>query len=381
MKEKGNKENKQKKIKVALVHDFLLYPGGAEKILEVLAEMFPKAPIYTLLYNENAILKGNLKDREIRTSFLNSWPSICKKNYRYLLPFFGAAIESMDFREFDLVISSSGAWSKGIVTRLNTNHIAYVHSPMRYVWDENERYMKRILPRRNFILRQLLSYLRIWDFQAAQRPDTLIANSLYTQKRISKYYRRESKVVYPFVDTFQKNQKISKKDKKNKPFVIISRLSKYKNVALAVEACNKLQLPLEVIGQGPEYENLKKLAGKTVSIRGWVSEEEKWKILRESRALLFPCEDDFGIVCVEALSAGVPVIALKKGGAKEIVRKDIDGILFDYPTVEVLADGIRRFIAKEEEFNPSELQKRAKEFSKEIFKKKINEIVSEVIKK
>ncbi len=379
MKEKGKKKRKNKEIRVALVHDFLLYPGGAEKILEVLSEIFPDAPIYTLLYDKDS-MRDKFKNKEIKTSFLNSWPSICKKNYRYLLPFFGAAIESMDFRDFDLVISSSGAWSKGIVTRLNTNHIAYVHSPMRYVWDENERYIKRIVPRKNFILRQLLSYLRVWDFQAAQRPDMLIANSLYTQKRISKYYRREAEVLYPFATIFQKNQKISKKDKKNKPFVIISRLSKYKNVALAVEVCNKLQLPLEVIGQGQEYDNLKKIAGKTVSIRGWVSEEEKWKVLRESRALLFPCEDDFGIVCVEALSSGVPVIALKKGGAKEIVREDIDGILFDYPTVEVLADGIRRFIAKEEEFNPSELQKRANEFSKEIFKKKINEIVIKSVK-
>ncbi len=379
MKEKGKKKRKNKEIRVALVHDFLLYPGGAEKILEVLSEIFPDAPIYTLLYDKDS-MRDKFKNKEIKTSFLNSWPSICKKNYKYLLPFFGSAIESMDFRDFDLVISSSGAWSKGIVTRLNTNHIAYVHSPMRYVWDENERYIKRIVPRKNFILRQLLSYLRVWDFQAAQRPDMLIANSLYTQKRISKYYRREAEVLYPFATIFQKNQKISKKDKKNKPFVIISRLSKYKNVALAVEVCNKLQLPLEVIGQGQEYDNLKKIAGKTVSIRGWVSEEEKWKVLRESRALLFPCEDDFGIVCVEALSSGVPVIALKKGGAKEIVREDIDGILFDYPTVEVLADGIRRFIAKEEEFNPSELQKRANEFSKEIFKKKINEIVIKSVK-
>ncbi len=379
MKEKGKKKRKNKEIRVALVHDFLLYPGGAEKILEVLSEIFPDAPIYTLLYDKDS-MRDKFKNKEIKTSFLNSWPSICKKNYKYLLPFFGSAIESMDFRDFELVISSSGAWSKGIVTRLNTNHIAYVHSPMRYVWDENERYIKRIVPRKNFILRQLLSYLRVWDFQAAQRPDILIANSLYTQKRISKYYRREAEVVYPLVNILSKNKKISKKSKKNKPFVIISRLSKYKNVALAVEVCNKLQLPLEVIGQGQEYENLKKIAGKTVSIRGWVSEEEKWKVLRESRALLFPCEDDFGIVCAEALSVGVPVIALKKGGAKEIVREDIDGILFDYPTVEVLADGIRRFIAQEDTFNSVNLQKRANEFSKEVFKKKINEIVIKSVK-
>jgi len=379
MKEKDN----NKKLKIALIHDFLLYPGGAEKILETLMEMFPDAPIYTLLYDENTIGE-KFKNKDIRTSFLDSWPKICKKNHRYLLPFFGPAIESMDFREFDLVISSSGAWSKGIITRLNTSHIAYIHSPMRYVWDENERYMKRIIPKRNFFVRQFLSYLRVWDYQAAQRPDVLISNSKYTQERISKYYRRESEVVYPLVDTDKNIKKISKKqfsDKKKGSFLIISRLSKYKNVALAIEVCNKLQLQLTVVGQGPEYDYLKKLAGKTVQIKGWVSEEEKWELLNQARALIFPCEDDFGIVCIEALSTGTPVIALGRGGAKEIIRPDLDGILFDVPTLEVAADGFRRFIMQEDKFKSKELIKRSEKFSKNEFKKKIHKIIENTIKK
>ncbi len=378
MKEKGNK----KKLKVALVHDFLLYPGGAEKVLEVLSEMFPNAPIYTLLYDRNTIGK-NFENRDIKTSFLNYWPQICKKYYRYLLPFFGPATESMDFREFDLVISSSSAWTKGIVTRLNTNHIAYIHSPMRYVWDENERYMKRIIKKRNFFIRQLLSYLRVWDYQASQRPDVLIANSEYTQKRIHKYYRRKSEVVYPPVnisEKFKQNLKKKISNKKEKSFLVISRLNKYKNVALAIEACNKLQLSLTVVGQGPEYDNLKKIAGETVTMRGWVDEREKWKLLNESRALVFPCEDDFGIVCIEALSAGIPVIALGRGGAKEIIRPNVDGILFGAPTLEVIADGFRRFILQEDYFDFNKLKERAEKFSKARFKEKLQKIIDTSIK-
>src|SRR4030042_5298091 len=185
--------------KVALIHDFLLYPGGAEKVLEVLAEMFPEAPIYTLLYDQEK-MRGKFSDREIHTSFLQKFPKFLRKRYKYLLPLMPTAPETFDLRDFDLVISSSGAWSKGIVTKLNTIHIAYINSPIRFVWDYNERYVrdqKSKIKNKIFFIRLLLSYLRLWDYEAAQRPDYLIANSKYTQERIAKYYRRESSVIYP----------------------------------------------------------------------------------------------------------------------------------------------------------------------------------------
>ncbi|XLQ20482.1 MAG: glycosyltransferase [Candidatus Moraniibacteriota bacterium] len=365
--DQGNKE-----LKVAIVHDFLLYPGGAEKVLGDICELYPDAHIFTLLYDKSVM--GEFFDSEkVCTSFLQRWPKVFRKNHKWLLPFFGTAIESFDLRDFDLVISSSGAWSKGIVTRLNTKHVAYVHSPMRYVWDENEYYAKRRMGKKNnFCVRALLSYLRVWDNQAAQRPDVLVANSIYTQKRIEKYYRRDAQVVYPAVELDVES--VVKRDK----FVIISRLSEYKNVALAIEACNKLQLPLTVIGQGREEKVLKKMAGDTIDMVGWVSEEQKKKYLASARAFIFPSEDDFGITCVEALRAGVPVIGLGKGGAKEIIHSGKNGELFEAPTVEMLADALRRFIEKENQYNRAEIIESANKYSKENFKKGIINAVNKV---
>ncbi|MEN8252613.1 MAG: glycosyltransferase, partial [Patescibacteria group bacterium] len=337
------KKNKKKNLRVAIVHDFLLYSGGAERVLKDICELYPNAPIYTLLYNEEKMQK-DFGNKEIVTSFLQKWPKFLRKRHKFLLPFFGSAVESFDFREFDLIISSSGAWSKGIVTRLNTKHIAYIHSPMRYVWDENEYYFrKNVGKKNNFCIRALLSYLRIWDYQAAQRPDALVVNSLYTQRRIEKYYRRDADVVYPGVSI---NEYYAKKIIQREHFLIISRLSEYKNVALAIETCNKLQLPLVVVGEGREYNKLKGLAGPTIEMVGWVSDREKIEYLKKTRAFLFPSEDDFGIVSVEAMRMGVPVIALGKGGASEIITPNVSGELFEEPTVEMMADAVRRFLEK-----------------------------------
>lgn len=361
--------------RVALLHDFLLYPGGAEKVLVELAGIFPEAPIYTLLYDAER-MEDMLDGREVRTSFLGQWPQWIRRRHRWLLPFYAPAIESLDLRAYDTVISSSGAWSKGLVTRLNTRHITYTHSTMRFVWDENERYMQSVTGRHRFPLRQLLSYIRVWDYQAAQRPERLIANARYTQGRITKYYRRSSEVVYPPVafpswDLMMQRRASAEQTQVQKPFVIIARLVPYKNVALAIEVCNKLQFPLIVIGDGPEMSTLQKEAGETILFKGWTSEDEKWEILASARALLFPCEDDFGIVCVEALAAGIPVVTLDKGGSPEILEGEKYGITFAVPRVEVMADGIRRLIEQEERFVPEALRARAEVFACEVFRGKM----------
>lgn len=385
---------KSKNLKIALVHDFLIYQGGAEKVLKTLCEIFPEAPIYTLLYDEKN-MKGMFKGKKIHTSFLQKFPKFIRKHHRWLLPFYASVVETYNLRDFDLVISSSGAWSKGIVTRVDTKHIAYIHSPMRFIWDENEKYLKRNKNfKSNFIVRQILSYLRIWDAQASKRPDFLIANSKYTQARISKYYRRDSKVIYPPVKlkNFKDLEKLTeiatslttvvpRNDVSNseKPFVIISRLSIYKNVALTVEAFNKLNLPLIVIGDGEERKHLEKIAGKNIQILGWIDEGKKQEILQNSRAFIFPSEDDFGIVCVEALNAGLPVIALQKGGAREIIQESVTGEFFDAPTVEVLADGVRRFLDNENFYDKNVIKKSAEKFGKDVFKDRILEFVEEKI--
>lgn len=379
-------QKSQDNFKVAIVHDFLVQYGGAERVLEVLCEMFPEAPVYTLLYDKEKI-RGKFQGREIHTSFLQKFPRFIRKRYRYLLPLMPIAPETFDLREYDLVISSSGAWGKGIVTKLDTIHIAYIHSPMRFVWDYNERYihetyslayrqtgMKHVT---SFFTRIILSYLRLWDYEAAQRPDYLVVNSKYTKERIKKYYRRESEVIYPpaFSELGIRNYESGIKNY----FLVVSRLSPYKKVDLVVEAFNKLELPLVIIGEGEQYEYLKKIAKNNIKILGWQSDEKIVEYYANARAFIFPSEDDFGLTAVEAMNHGVPVIAYRKGGAAETVVEGATGEFFDAQTPEVLADGVRRFIEKENSYNKQAIINRAGEFGKERFIRELNEFISRIM--
>ncbi|MCX6765573.1 MAG: glycosyltransferase [Candidatus Moranbacteria bacterium] len=385
-----------KELKVALIHDFLLYPGGAERVLEVLAEMFPEAPIYTLLYDPEK-MRGKFSGKDIRVSYLQKFPKFLRKRYQWLLPLFLVVPETFDLRDFDLVISSSGAWSKGIVTKLNTIHIAYIHSPMRFVWDYNERYLKEQGQKKICLLKRfILSYARLWDRLAADRPDYLIANSKYTQERIKKYYRRESTVIYPpaYIDVVARSeaarQSRSNKDSvitpgsldfardEEKFFLVVSRLSPYKKVDVAVEAFNKLELPLVVIGEGKQEKYLKLIARGNIQILGWQNDETVERYYSGARAFIFPAEDDFGITMVEAMSHGIPVIAYGKGGAIEIVQEAVTGEFFHAQTPEVLADGVRRFMEKEKKYDKEKIRKKAEEFSKEKFKKEFREFVNHI---
>lgn len=372
--DKNNLDN----LKVAIVHDFLDTYGGAERVLEVICEVFPEAPIYTLLYDEEK-MRGKFKNKNIHTSFLQSFPEFIKKRKRYLLPLMPTAPEAFDLRDFDLVLSSSGAWSKGIITRLNTKHISYLHSPMRFIWDYNERYLKDTKKKLGICKRMFLTYLRIWDFEAAQRPDVLIANSVFTKERINKYYRRDCEVIYPpLLSNFkstdgEKSNQESIEDKNY--FLVVSRLSGYKKVDLVVEVFNKMGLPLVIIGEGEESDNLKKIAKKNIKIIGWQSDAVLEKYYQGARAFIFPAIDDFGLTIIEAMSFGKPVIAIRKGGAKEIVKEGISGEFFDAQTVEVLADGVRRFMEKEKSYDSNIIKKEIERFSKERFKKELSDLV------
>lgn len=401
-------ENGTKKIKVALVHDFLNQYGGAERVLFELSRMFPEAPIYTLLY-EPAKMRGKFKDRKINTSFLQKLPYFLRRRIKWFLPLLPVAPETFDLRDFDLIISSSGAWTKGIITRLNTVHIAYIHSPMRFVWDYNESYLKDDRKEKiAFLIRPILSYLRIWDKVAADRPDYLVANSNYTKERIRKYYGRESVVIYPpaFIpqsgtssyaeasadksagkpasseaSTDKPASGELKNDQNNdeKYFLIVSRLSSYKKIGPAIEAFNKLELPLVVVGEGNQEKYLRKIAGKNIKILGWQSDKKLEELYDRARAFLFPGVDDFGMAPVEAMSHGVPVLAIRKGGVREIVEEGKTGEFFDAATPEVIADCVRRFIPKEGEYDRSHIIEIAKGFSKERFKNEFEEYLNKVI--
>lgn len=363
-----------KKNKIAIVHDFLISPGGAERVLKVLSDMYPNAPIYTLLYNEEKMGKM-FEGREIRASYLQKFPNFLKKHHRWLIPFFPVVVETFDLREFDLVISSSGAWSKGIVTKLSTKHVAYLHSPMRFAWDYSDQYLKEIKEKKmSFIIRFLLSYLRVWDKLAAERPDYLISNSNYTKKRVEKYYRRNSEVIYPPVEELSViSHKLSIEQKDY--FLVVSRLSPYKKVDLVVEAFNKLGLPLVVIGQGEQESYLRKIANGNVKILGWQSDEVVKSYMENAMAFIFPCVDDFGMAPVEAMRLGVPVIAYKKGGALETIKEGVTGEFFEAQTMEVLADGVRRFMLNRDKYAKDVIMKKAQEFSREKFEEELKKYI------
>ncbi|MFA6193883.1 MAG: glycosyltransferase [Parcubacteria group bacterium] len=373
--------------KVALVHDFLNQYGGAERVLLALHEMFPEAPIYTMLYDPKK-MRGKFKNFDIRPSFLQKFPKFLKKRPKWLLPFLPTAPETFNLRDFDLVISSSGAWSKGIIVKPKTIHICYCHSPMRYAWDWNEKYLgeQGLGKGRKIFARMLLNYVRMWDKAAADRPDFFIANSRSTQTRIEKYYRRESEVVYPPVDVenssgLPRSQSSLAMTDKNDYFLIVSRLSPYKKVEVAIEAMNKLDLPLIVIGEGdPKYvKYLKSIAGLKTKFLGWKSDENTKKYFASCRAFLFPGEDDFGIAPVEAMSFGRPVIALRRGGAMETVIEGETGEFFDEPMIEVLADAVRRFQENEKNYDPAKIRAQAEKFSKEKFVENIERVIEKMM--
>ncbi|MBP9727821.1 MAG: glycosyltransferase [Candidatus Moranbacteria bacterium] len=372
--------NKPKKV--ALVHDFLVSYGGAERVFEALAQMYPEAPIYTLLYDAER-MGEHFQGRDIRVSWLGKLPRFIQKRYRLFLPFFPSAIESLDLREFDLVISSSGAWSKGIITRLHTTHIAYLHSPMRYAWDYHESYLRElgVRGRRSIITRMLMSYLRIWDAQAAERPDVLLANSQFTQARIQKYYRREAQVIYPGALTlFEKSgaslETAEVEKESDRYFLVVSRLTRSKKIDMVIEAFNKLSLPLLVVGTGPEEKRLQKMArGKTRFI-GFATEGELAKLYQGARAVIFPSEEDFGMVAVEALSFGTPVIGLEYGGLREIITPGVTGEFFHSFSPEIIAEGVHRFLEKEGTYDKTVLQASVQKFSTENFQRQISEEIS-----
>ena len=372
-----------KNVKVALVHDFLNQYGGAERVLEAIWEMFPEAPIYTMLHDP-VKMRGKFKDADIRTSFLQKFPRWLKKRPKWLLPFFPTAPETFNLRDFDLVISSSGAWLKGIIVKPKTIHICYCHSPMRFAWDWNEKYLNEqgLGNRRKLFARLLLNYIRMWDKSAADRQDFFIANSKATQAKIRKYYGRESMVVYPPVEMENKE---NRRDGGNKGetenyFLIVSRLSPYKKVEIAIDTMNKLNLPLIVIGEGaPKYvKHLRSIAGPKTKFLGFLPDEKIKKYYAECRAFIFPGEDDFGIAPVEAMNFGKAVIALRRGGATETIIEGETGEFFNEPVAEVMADAVRRFIVKEKEYNPDKIRERAEMFSKEKFKENFLRAIGEM---
>ncbi len=358
-------------MKIALVHDYLIYYGGAERVLKTLHQMLPHSPIYLLFYDPE-IAKNYFSRADLRPSFLQKLPNFFKKKYHCLLPLLPLAVESFNLRDFDLVISSSSAFAKGIITRFSTLHICYCHTPMRFLWDQYHNKIKNEnLIKKSFLAKAFLHYTRMWDQGSSHRVDYFLANSRTTAQRIWKYYRRQAKVIYPPVfdrskiflsSLIEKDQKFSEDY-----FLIVSRLVPSKRIDLAVEAFNRLNLPLVVIGDGPQYNRLCKSSKSNIKFLGWQSDEIVSRYYAHCLALIVPGEEDFGITAVEAMSYGKPVLAYRSGGVTETVIEGITGEFFDDQTPEILADGVRRLQKNLPTYSPLLIKKRAELFSREKF--------------
>ncbi|MFA6534018.1 MAG: glycosyltransferase [Patescibacteria group bacterium] len=359
-------------MKVALVHDHLVQYGGAERVLKALQELFPAAPIYTLLYDPKTMGNDFIK-KDIHTSFLQSWPWSVKK-FQWYLPLMPTATESHDLSGFDLVISSTSAMAKGVVTGPKTLHLCYCHTPTRYLWTDTHNYL-RDYPTSSLVKRLgsfYLSWLRNWDQLAAGRVDHFIANSHNVAGRINKYYRRESEVIYPPVEV----EKFYIADQLNHYFLAGGRLVPYKRFDIIIQAFNKLGIPLKIFGTGPEEAKLRKLARPHIEFLGKVSDQKKAELYAHCLAFINPQEEDFGITAVEAMAAGRPVIAYPAGGALETVVPGVTGEFFEEQTWESLGDAVIRF--KPEKYDSQKIRSQAEKFSSAAFKRRLGDYVEKV---
>jgi glycosyltransferase involved in cell wall biosynthesis len=357
-------------MKVALVHDYLNQMGGAERVVMAFHEMFPDAPIYTSIYDPERVDPG-FRRMDIRTSFMQKLPLVTKYHQPYL-PFYPYAMESLDLRGYDLVLSSSSAFGKGVITRPETMHICYCHTPMRWCWNYDEYVEREQLGK---IARRVLPFyitkLRIWDQTSAMRVDHFIANSPVVAGRIRKYYQRDAVVIPPPVEVsrFPFGPATEPQDY----FLIVSRLIPYKRIDLAIEACNCLQLPLKIIGGGRDLQRLKRLAGPTIQFMGWLSDEEVLYYYAHCRALLFPGEEDFGITPLEAQACGRPVIAYGSGGARTSVIDGVTGTFFHEQTVDSLATVLASF--NEHSYDLQTIRNHALEFDMPRFRRRILQFI------
>jgi len=370
-------------MKVALIHDHLAQDGGAEKVLKSLTELFPDAPIYTLLYEAKNVAK-NFASREIITSVIQKLPGGVR-HYKWYLFFMPLAVEFFDLREYDLVISDASAFAKGVLTTTDTTHICYCHTPTRYLWSDAHEYLNE-LPYNKWlkkIISLVLSRLRLWDFAAAQRADYFLANSQTVSQRIKKYYRRDSVVVYPPVEVDQFYIAEGGPAKNDEAYFLIGcRLAPYKRVDLVIEAFKQLgsAYKLKIFGDGIDRPRLEKLAAgySNIEFLGQVTQEEKAGLYARCLAFINPQEEDFGITVVETMASGRPVIAYQKGGATETVIEGKSGLFFKEQTAEALAAVVRGF--KNENFDSEAIREQAKLYSAANFKQQITDFISQIKK-
>jgi glycosyltransferase involved in cell wall biosynthesis len=360
-------------MKIALVHDYLVQYGGAERVLESFVEMFPDAPIYTLLYDKDA-MHGAFADKNIITSSLQKVP-FARRRHRIFPPLMPSAIESFDFSQYDIVLSDSSSFAKGIITRPETLHISYVHTPMRYAWDDCQKYtsdfgLPRIVER---FVPFLMNPIRLWDYASADRVDCYIANSHFVARRIKKYYHKNTDVIHPPVSVENFSLSNIRKDY----FLMVGRLITYKRHDVAVEAFNQNGLPLKIIGRGPEIDALRKKAKPNIEFLGRVDDKDLPQYYAECKGFIFPQEEDFGIVAIEAMASGRPLIAYCGGDIVEHMEENVHGVFFNEQTPASLMAAIDRF--QDVSFDQQLIRAQAEKFDKAVFQRRMKDYVEKAL--
>jgi glycosyltransferase involved in cell wall biosynthesis len=347
-------------VRVALVHDWLTGMRGGEWVLYEIAKLFPEAPLYTLVHRQGSVMPA-LEKHPIRLSWLQG-PSFGGRTWRYLLPLMPAAMESFTFPDADLVISTSHCVAKGVIPPPGAFHLSYVHTPMRYAWDQRSLYTERIPSLLQPVVESRLAKLRQWDMVSSARVDRLIANSRLVAWRIKHYWNRHAEVIPPPVAT----EYFTPGGERGDTLLTVAALVPYKRVEVAIEVAQRIGRPLEIVGTGPRMARLKRLAGPDVRFLGWLDRNELRDAYRRSAALLVPNIEDFGMVTVEALACGTPVIGLSASGTADVVRSGLEGELADESSLDSLVEAAERVLAAS--WDPEALRRRAQVFSRERFK-------------
>jgi len=366
-------------LKVAIIHDWLTGMRGGERCLEVFCELFPEAHLYTLLHIPGSVSPA-IERMPIRKSFIQGLP-FAKRSYRSYLPLFPMAIESFNLKGYDLILSCSHCVAKGIISPPGGVHISYVLTPMRYAWDMYWAYFGK---RRSRWIPIFMHYLRMWDVTSSQRVDSFLCISKHVENRIKKYYRREAEVIPPPVDV----RRFRLGEKKEDFFLIVSSFAPYKRIDIAIEAFNRLKYPLRIIGSGAEEKKLRSMAGPNVVFLGWQRDEVVADSYSKCRAVIFPGEEDFGIVPLEAMASGKPIIAYGRGGVLETVippdgrgepgKGDPTGLFYYEENAHSLIGAVDQFIRIEKDFDPSRIRNHALQWDRTGFKEKMKRSLKNV---